>query len=68
MATRADNNRLETAYWNQRRGEIVFCYDLVERFVRLAELRECVVGDAIALQDRQPMDSQQIDKCVADLR
>ena len=32
-----------SAYWRQDLGEIVFCYELLERFLDLARYRHCVV-------------------------
>lgn len=55
-----------TAYWTEDQREVVFCYDLVERFVRLAEIRQCVLGRHVALGDRKPMDPEKIGRCLVD--
>ena len=57
-----------TAYWTDDQREVVFCYDLVERFVRLAEIRQCILGNGVALNDRQPMDPERIGRCLIDGR
>ena len=53
-----------TAYWTDDQREVVFCYDLVERFVRLAEIRQCILGRHVAFEDRKPMDPGKIDQCL----
>lgn len=53
-----------TAYWTEDVREVVFCYDLVERFVRLAEIRQCILGRHVALGDRKPMDPDKIGRCL----
>jgi len=57
-----------TASWNQGKREIVFCYDLVERFVFLARLRQCVLEPHIGLADRRAMDPKRIQVCLADMQ
>lgn len=56
-----------TAYWNEDRHEVVFCYDLVERFVFLSDIRQCVLGRHLGLADRQPMESARIQKCLSEV-
>ena len=55
-----------TAYWAGDRREVVFCYDLVERFIRLAEIRQCIRGRHVAFGDREPMDPDKIGRCLID--
>lgn len=57
-----------TASWNQDKREIVFCYDLVERFDVLASVRQCILGSYVGLTDRHAMDPQRIQECLADLQ
>lgn len=57
-----------TAYWTEDRREVVFCYDLVERFIRLAEIRQCILGHHVAFEDRKPMDQDKIGRCLIDER
>lgn len=57
-----------TAYWTEDRREVVFCYDLVERFIRLAEIRQCILGHHVAFGDRKPMDPDKIGRCLIDDR
>lgn len=56
------------ASWNQGRREIVFCYDLVERFVLLAKLRLCILGHYVAATSRHTMDPARIQKCLLDVQ
>ena len=56
-----------TAYWNEDRREVVFCYELVERFVLLADLRQCILGRSFSLANRRPMESARIQKCLIDV-
>ena len=58
----------ETASWNPDRREIVFCYDLVERFVFLGELRQCVLGSHLDPTNRRAMDPERVRQCLADAR
>ena len=53
-----------TAYWTENRREVVFCYDLVERFIHLAEIRQCILGRHVAFGDRQPMEPDKIALCL----
>ncbi len=53
-----------TAYWTENRREVVFCYDLVERFIRLAEIRQCILGRHVAFDNRRPMDPDEIARCL----
>ena len=57
-----------TASWNQDKREIVFCYDLVERFDLLASVRQCILGSHVGLTDRRAMDPRRIQECLADLQ
>ena len=52
-----------TAYWHQERREIVFCYDLLERFGYLAKLRQCVLGDRTGPSNGWPIDRGRIENC-----
>ncbi len=57
-----------TAYWRQDRREVVFCYDLVERFDLLAKLRRCILGSHTGPANRRPMDPARIRQCLAGIR
>lgn len=57
-----------TAYWNQDQREVVFCYDLVDRFILLSKYRQCILGSHVEIADRRPMDSMQIQKCLTNVK
>ncbi|MGI9294176.1 MAG: DUF4344 domain-containing metallopeptidase [Pseudomonadales bacterium] len=57
----------QTAYWNQELREVVFCYDLVERFILLAKLRRCILGRRVGPANRRPMDPVRVRKCLIDV-
>lgn len=57
-----------TAYWSHNQGEVVFCYDLVNRFILLSKYRQCILGSHVEMADRRPMDSVQIQKCLTDVK
>ena len=53
-----------SAYWRQDLGEIVFCYELLERFLDLARFRHCLVP-AEASGFPATSDSTDIQQCLS---